>query len=153
MERPLCRTNRYFFIITTNITIVRFIYLHLVYCCETDKCVDPANFCKWGVIDRGLDKWQWQVAKIKYQVFIEHIIHKRCALLLLYNVCVISVVLKVGAVECHRLGCLLVLDDSITKRYGWSRGWSQCLVQIVGVNVWSDNRCSWRRSKMWTQMS
>ena len=63
---------------------------------------------------------------------------------LLDNVLVVSAVLKVDYVKCRRLGCLLVLGDSVSRISGWSR-W---LIQIVGVAIWSDH--SRRQSKMWT---
>ena len=51
--------------------------------------------------------------------------------LLLHNVSIVSVVLK-------------VLGNSTSRRSGWS----QCLVQIIGVAVWSGR--NWKRLKMWT---
>ena len=38
--------------------------------------------------------------------------------LLLYNVCVVSGILKVGAVEFHTVGCLKVLADSTSRSSG-----------------------------------
>ena len=62
--------------------------------------------------------------------------------------CSLCWVLNVGAVESRRLGCLKVLGDNASRKWGWSR----FLMQIVGVAVWSGCRRSWRRSKMWTHM-
>ena len=104
------------------------------------------------VIDRGLDKWQVQVGKFKISGFYwgNHT-QKVCIaveLLLLYNVCVDSAVWKVSVVERRRLSSQIILGDSVLRRSGWS--W--CLVQIVGVALWSGHRCSWRQLKMWTHV-
>ena len=53
--------------------------------------------------------------------------------------------LKVSVVESFRLGCLLVYGDSASRRWGWSL----CLVQIIGIAVWSGCRCCWRCLMMW----
>ena len=51
--------------------------------------------------------------------------------------------LKVCIVESLRLSCLLICGYSMSSRWGWSL----CLVQILGVAVWSG--CCWRWSVMW----
>ena len=58
--------------------------------------------------------------------------------------CGLRWVLKVSAVECHRLRFLIVCGDCM-RRWGWSR----CLVQIIGVSVWSGCRRSRSQSTMW----
>ena len=62
--------------------------------------------------------------------------------LLLCNVGIVFAVLKVGAVDRHRFDCLSVLGDSGSMKSGWS----QSLVQVIGVVAWSG---IWRRLKRW----
>ena len=52
-------------------------------CCGTGKYVDPASVRRLFLIDRGLDKRQGQEGKIKYQSFIEGIVHESLLLYLL----------------------------------------------------------------------
>ena len=59
--------------------------------------------------------------------------------------CNLCWVLKVGVVESYRLRCLLICGDSTSRRWGWSL----CLMQIVGVAVWSGCRCCWKGSMTW----
>ena len=65
-----------------------YIYIYMCVCvcvcvcvyCGTDKCVEPVNFCVYeGMIDKGLNKWQKQVNKIKNRVFIERIVYEKCS--------------------------------------------------------------------------
>ena len=79
------------------------------------------------VIDRELDKWQGQVGNFKMPGLWANRTYMGIESLLLYNVCVVSAVLKVGAVERHRLSCLYVFGGSISR----TSGGSQCLVQII----------------------
>ena len=44
-----------------------------------------------------------------------------------------SAVLKVGAVEKHRLSCLKVLGDNES----WRSGWSRVLVLVIDGAAWS----------------
>ena len=65
------------------------------------------------------------------------VISRRCSLHWVSKVCV---------VESLSLSCLLVCGVSASRRWGWLF----CLVQILGVAVWLDCKCCWRRSMMWT---
>ena len=93
------------------------------------------------VISSRLDKWQWQEGKIKMPSFYwaSHT-RKVCIgveLLLLYNVYVVSVVLKVGVVKKCKLSCLKVLDNSKSRRSGLSWGLMQvkccCMVRNLEI--------------------
>ena len=59
---------------------------------------------------------------------------------LLYNVCAVSAMLKVGSVKRRRHSCLKVLGDNDSPRSGWF--W--CSVQVIGEAAWSG---IWTRSK------
>ena len=81
--------------------------------------------------------------------FIKRILHKRCIdvkiVVVVSRQCSLCWMLKVCVVESLRLRCLLVCVDSESSRWGWSL----CLVQILGVAVWSGCRCCWKWSMMW----
>ena len=125
-------------------------YLKACSCHGTGMCVRLSCELIFMVFvnDRGLDKWLRQVDRYKFRFYLAT----------LTQTCIdveIAVVvsrqrslcwmLKVYIAESLRLSRLLLCGDSSSRR----RGWSQCLVQILGVVVWSGCRCCWRRSMMW----
>ena len=69
-----------------------------------------------------------------YQCRIAVIISCQCSLWWMLNV-----------VESLRLSYLFVCGDSTSRKWRWSL----CLVQIVGVAIWSGDRFFWRQSLMW----
>ena len=82
--------------------------------------------------------------------FIQRILHKGRInveiTVVVSHQCSFCWVSKVYVVKSLRLSCLLVCVNSMSRRWGWSL----CLVQILGVAVWSGCRCCWRRLMMWT---
>ena len=81
--------------------------------CEDMKTTNIHKLC---VIDKGLDEWQWQESKIEISdLYWANCTRKVCMgieLLLLCNVCVVSEMLKVDAVERQRLSCLKVIGGN-----------------------------------------
>ena len=103
-------------------------------------------WCGWLTEDLTDDRGKWINSN---SGFIEQILHKRCMGVEITVVvschCSLCWVSKLYVVENLRLNCLLVCGDSTSRRWGWS----QCLVQILGVVVRSGCRCCWRQSMIW----
>ena len=97
--------------------------------------------CDWLTKDWTNDRDKWISLNFRfywanrtqkvYECRIAFVVSRRCSL---------CWVLKVSVVKSLKLSCLLVCDDNTSWR---------CLVQIVGVAIWSGCRCCWRRSMMW----
>ena len=115
------------------------------------ECINPANrlyvcCCGWLKEDWTNDRGK----RISLNSgFIERILPKRCIgaeiAVVVSRQCSLSWMLKVCVAESLRLSCLLVCGDGASRKWGWSL----CLVQILGIAVWSGCRCCWRRSMMW----
>ena len=95
------------------------------------------------LIDRRQEKWQRHVVKSKFHFLLSKSLYTKwymsIELRLLYYVGIVSVE------ESLRLRCLFVCSESMFSRWGWSL----CLVQFVGVAVWSGCRFCWRWSMIW----
>ena len=107
--------------------------------------VDPAIrylvFCCWLTEDLTNDRSKWISLN---SGFIERILLKKCIsveIAFVLRRCSLCWVSKVCVVESLRFSCQLVCGDNVSRRWGWSL----CLVQILGVAVWSGGRCCWRQ--------
>ena len=107
--------------------------------------------CGWLTEDWTNNRVSFQVLLSEWS-FSERIFHKRCMGVEIVVVvscrCSLCWVLKVWVVVNLRLSCRLVCDDSASRRWRLSL----CLVQIVGIAVWSGCRCCWIRLMIWTHL-